>query len=662
MAYGRIDIYWPDGPIESYQVDKSSIAVGRSTGNDIVLETNAVSRYHVSFSRRDDKVYVEDLDSVNGTYVDSERLKPNEPYLLQGGEEVQLGDIRLIFIPAQDTDSSSTKPVFIEESLLETKRIELSQPSFRIELDPPLQPVTPGAYIQANLTIRNTAAKLEHFTVEVEGLPQEWVRLDRNQMEIDPGDYGAAIISFKPLRRSESTPGDYNIIVRVKADNGENINAVMKLTVRSYSGYGMVLAKQRVLPGEPFELHVHNQGSAPLTLDFSGATPDGGMTFNIQPTLATLRAGEHRTIRGTIQFTNRPLVGATRERRFDLLARSQDASGFLAAVEGVIMQKPLLPTWVPTVFIPLILLLIIGGAILVFSVLGRPRPPVISALSVASNNILVGESAQIQWASTDTGAMTVSIDGAAPVTVDPKTGTYQQVMNDAGEHIFTIEFRNGNEKVVREVRVTVNKALKINAFTVSPNPLLRNVKQDVTVTWDVEGAASVKFVGIEALTGKPDDNNQPSTGNMVLNGTPRDTVSLKLIAKDAAGKQLDQSVQVEIKNPVCLVAGDKADIYGGPGSVYAVINTYTINTEVTPDGRDQSGKWLHLVPSPDLQAWVQASDVKCTDFTPDALTAILSVPPTPTASPIPPTPTLTPLPPTATPTPTPVATIGGDIF
>src|SRR5260221_13468626 len=86
MAYGRIDVYWPDGPIESYQLEKSTVAIGRSTGNDIVLDTTAVSRYHVSLTRRDQQVALEDLESVNGTYVDGERIKPQETILLPGGE------------------------------------------------------------------------------------------------------------------------------------------------------------------------------------------------------------------------------------------------------------------------------------------------------------------------------------------------------------------------------------------------------------------------------------------------------------------------------------------------------------------------------------------------------------------------------------------------
>ena len=96
MAYGRVDVYWPDGPIESYQLEKSAVAIGRSPGNDIVIDTNAVSRYHISLALKDQQVVIEDLDSVNGTYVDGSRIKAHEPLVLRGGEEIQLGDIRLI--------------------------------------------------------------------------------------------------------------------------------------------------------------------------------------------------------------------------------------------------------------------------------------------------------------------------------------------------------------------------------------------------------------------------------------------------------------------------------------------------------------------------------------------------------------------------------------
>ncbi|MBX3065043.1 MAG: FHA domain-containing protein, partial [Anaerolineae bacterium] len=101
MVYGKLEVYWPgrDGLVESYRLEKAVVAIGRSSGNDVVLDTTSVSRYHISLNHQNDQVFLQDLDSANGTYVDGERATPNEPILLHGGEEILIGDLRLIYNP-----------------------------------------------------------------------------------------------------------------------------------------------------------------------------------------------------------------------------------------------------------------------------------------------------------------------------------------------------------------------------------------------------------------------------------------------------------------------------------------------------------------------------------------------------------------------------------
>ena len=126
MFYGRVDVYWPSGPIESYRLNKPAVAVGRSTGNDIVLDTTGISRYHVKFTFNEHQARLEDLDSANGTYVDGVRLRPHEPYVLRGGEEIQIGDIRLIYHPPAALDSSGAEEI--------TQRVVLARTTYRVAL------------------------------------------------------------------------------------------------------------------------------------------------------------------------------------------------------------------------------------------------------------------------------------------------------------------------------------------------------------------------------------------------------------------------------------------------------------------------------------------------------------------------------------------------
>ncbi len=54
-----------------------------------------VSRRHARISRRVDQVFLEDLNSLNGTFLNATRLVPELPYPLKGGDLVQLGKLIL---------------------------------------------------------------------------------------------------------------------------------------------------------------------------------------------------------------------------------------------------------------------------------------------------------------------------------------------------------------------------------------------------------------------------------------------------------------------------------------------------------------------------------------------------------------------------------------
>jgi pSer/pThr/pTyr-binding forkhead associated (FHA) protein len=57
---------------------------------------------------RDGKFYVEDLDSVNGTYLNGDPLPPREPAELSNADEIRLGQLRMYiyFLTDKDTGAS----------------------------------------------------------------------------------------------------------------------------------------------------------------------------------------------------------------------------------------------------------------------------------------------------------------------------------------------------------------------------------------------------------------------------------------------------------------------------------------------------------------------------------------------------------------------------
>jgi len=81
-----------------FLLDSDVTTVGRHPTSDIFLDDVTVSRRHAEFRRSDDGFAVRDVGSLNGTYVNRERI---EDAGLASGDEVQIGKYRLIFYPDQ---------------------------------------------------------------------------------------------------------------------------------------------------------------------------------------------------------------------------------------------------------------------------------------------------------------------------------------------------------------------------------------------------------------------------------------------------------------------------------------------------------------------------------------------------------------------------------
>lgn len=70
--------------------------VGRSVDCHLKIATTQVSRRHCQISIHVDGVYVEDLASANGTYLDGVRLTPGVPTFVHPGGRLNIGPAKFI--------------------------------------------------------------------------------------------------------------------------------------------------------------------------------------------------------------------------------------------------------------------------------------------------------------------------------------------------------------------------------------------------------------------------------------------------------------------------------------------------------------------------------------------------------------------------------------
>ena len=64
-------------------------------GNQEAVEQIWTSRRHAAIVLETDGLYIEDLNSLNGTIINRSRIQPGQRYLLKSGDVVQLGTVQL---------------------------------------------------------------------------------------------------------------------------------------------------------------------------------------------------------------------------------------------------------------------------------------------------------------------------------------------------------------------------------------------------------------------------------------------------------------------------------------------------------------------------------------------------------------------------------------
>jgi len=77
-----------------FLLDSDEVSSGRHPDSDIFLDDVTVSRKHATFRREGAAFLVRDVGSLNGTYVNRERI---DDITLKTGDEVQIGKFRLVF-------------------------------------------------------------------------------------------------------------------------------------------------------------------------------------------------------------------------------------------------------------------------------------------------------------------------------------------------------------------------------------------------------------------------------------------------------------------------------------------------------------------------------------------------------------------------------------
>jgi diguanylate cyclase (GGDEF)-like protein len=95
---------------KKYVLEEVELTIGRDENNTIVVDLDNVSRRHASISSKQGRVFVEDLGSTNGTYLNDQEVLSPQP--LRSGDLVKVGGSIFKFLDGDNIETQYHETIY----------------------------------------------------------------------------------------------------------------------------------------------------------------------------------------------------------------------------------------------------------------------------------------------------------------------------------------------------------------------------------------------------------------------------------------------------------------------------------------------------------------------------------------------------------------------
>jgi hypothetical protein len=593
--------------LQTKYLTEHGLRIGRQPDNELVLESDLVSRHHVRLDWDGRQVAVTDLDSRNGTLLDGKRLEPQVAQSWPWGETLRVGPYRLQLQPPRSAADGSV----------------VQGPATRLpgQPEPGLQPVpgaeraggvrievgleatltlTPGQPAVVKVTLENLGITVDHLTVTVEGVDKDWVQGSPPVVQLNPKASATVTLTIHVPRSPQSLAGDYEVTVRAtsRVNPAESGVAHARWTVLPFDATRLDIAPVRDSGRTrgAYTVTIQNDGNASVSYTLSGVDHGQGLTFRFESEQVSVDPGSSVRVTLTVGASLR-LVGSTQPHSFNVRAEPAHGPGPKAAggdgactTSAQFSHQALLPVWVPPlVLVPLLLL-----GLLLFHWL--TAVPIVDEFTASSSEIKQGESVTIKWRVRNTRTVTINRFGSVPPAAE-RTDTPDETTT------YTLAAANSYGAAQPPPPLTVKvipppaPKPQIVSFTASPSSLVAGQVPKIRLMWETESANRVIIEGIgEVAKSGPYEVDAPST-----------TTTFRLVASNSAGDEDKKTAKVTVKQPSCTVQSASATLYSGPGEQFSVVRSLPKGTPLEPLTRLANGEWIEVdvLGGSSVQGWVK---------------------------------------------------------
>jgi pSer/pThr/pTyr-binding forkhead associated (FHA) protein len=102
----KVLLKFKEAVVKEIQLDQDVITIGRKAESDIAIDNQAISGQHAKITKEGDAIFIEDANSLNGTYVNGQKVFKRELY---NGDVILVGvhTLEVISDKVRETDTKS---------------------------------------------------------------------------------------------------------------------------------------------------------------------------------------------------------------------------------------------------------------------------------------------------------------------------------------------------------------------------------------------------------------------------------------------------------------------------------------------------------------------------------------------------------------------------
>lgn len=439
VSQDTLYVLMPDKSVRSFPLKPEGLTIGRSKDVDVPLDLPGVSRRHARIDFDGQNYTVRDLNSLNGTFLEQERLPAEQSRVWQTGENLRIGEAwmrieRHAQMRTTQAVISRDLPTRPGQNLPETDEVFVGLNGETIGASQVMRSaglgwvgahtpalalsVAPGSGVDLPLLLYNRGPAPDAFLISFQGVPLEWIPNPPLPVRVPSNGQREVRINIRPPRSPLVKAGRYGLVIRIASQNSPNQAVELRptLTVSAFSLFASELRPPHIAYGENGQVFIHNRGNLPE--NFTVVWEDRTHTLVFEPPQVKLNLPVSKS--AVVEF--RPsllqprLLGPEMLHPFKVNVSSQ--SGQVETHQGEYASRGAVPSWAPVALAALSLLIACVLCLLVNQVTFPVRRADQTANAERTELVLATQTAVFQRTATST-----SLEGANLATLQAATAT-----------------------------------------------------------------------------------------------------------------------------------------------------------------------------------------------------------------------------------------------